>query len=90
MGVRGQEEESVYEFFVRMRWAVLGFETGGGSELDVVICTSKRRWIGFRAGWKAPFDILVDTKFLHFVLRETGGSTNPVGYLSSYVFHCRG
>jgi hypothetical protein len=55
----------------------------------VLICTSKRCWVGSRVGLKVPFGILVDTKFLHFVLRGTGGSTNQVGYFSSYVLYCR-
>ena len=70
-----------------MRWAVLDFEMGGGSKMVVAICTSKRCWVGFRAGLKALFDILVDIESVHFVLRETGGSTNQIHYLSPYLLY---
>ena len=82
MGGGGQEEESVYEFFVRMRWAVLDFGTGGVSKMVVVICTSKRCWVVSRVGLKVLLDVLFDTESVHFVLQET--------YLSSYVLYYRG
>jgi hypothetical protein len=73
-----------------MRWAVLDFGTGGVSKMVVVICTSKRCWVGSRVGLKVLLDVLFDTESVHFVLQETGGSTNQVGYLSSYVLYYRG